>query len=100
MVTSVAGGRESVPTDFALFEAYPNPFNPSTIIGYHLPVAADVRLSVYDILGREVRTLVSERQPAGRYNVVFDASGLSSGVYIARIEAGTFTASKRCLMIR
>lgn len=100
IVTSVPDGRKSVPATFALFEAYPNPFNPSTVIGYHLPVASDVRLSVFDILGREVRSLVSERQPAGRYNVVFDAYGLSSGVYIARIEAGAFTASKRCMMIR
>jgi hypothetical protein len=100
MVTAVTDEPRPAPASFALFEAYPNPFNPSTVIGYHLPAATDVQLSVYDIIGREVRVLVSGKQTAGRYEVAFDATGLSSGMYIVRMEAGTFTASKRCILIR
>ncbi|MEX2656871.1 MAG: T9SS type A sorting domain-containing protein [Balneolales bacterium] len=78
----------SVPGRFALHQNYPNPFNPATVIRYDLPEAGEVRLEVFDLLGRRVATLVNETRPSGRYDVTFDASRLSSGVYIYRLQAG------------
>jgi hypothetical protein len=92
--------RLSVPKIFVLHQNYPNPFNPSTTIGYDLPKSGRVVLKVYDILGREVRTLVNEEQPAGRYSVRFDAADLPSGVYFYRLEAGDLVASKRLIIIK
>jgi len=89
------------PTQFALEQNYPNPFNPSTVISYQLPVAAGhVSLKVYDILGREVATLVNEQKAPGNYEVKFDGSKLASGVYIYRIEAGKFSDTKKLLLIK
>src|SRR5690606_24928583 len=66
---------------FTLQQNYPNPFNPSTVISYELPVSGDVTLKVYDVLGNEIATLVNEEKPAGIYEVEFDGSMLSSGIY-------------------
>jgi hypothetical protein len=77
----------SVARAITLHQNYPNPFNPTTVISYQLPVASDVKLVVYDLLGREVRVLVNERKNAGSYEVKFDASGPSSGVYFYRLQA-------------
>jgi subtilisin-like proprotein convertase family protein len=76
-----------IPVQFALDQNYPNPFNPSTDIRYQVSEVSDVRLEVFDVLGRKVSTLVNERQPAGNYAVNFKASGLSSGVYYYRLDA-------------
>ena len=89
-----------LPARAVLEQNYPNPFNPSTVIRYELAAAGHVRLTVYDALGRSVRTLTDGFQPAGRYAVSFDAGGLSSGVYFYRIQAGEFTQSRRMLLIR
>lgn len=75
-----------VPLKLELMQNYPNPFNPTTMIGYQIPVSGHVRLTVFDLLGREVAVLVDERKAAGRYEVRFDGSGLSSGVYFYRIR--------------
>ncbi|NBC17703.1 MAG: T9SS type A sorting domain-containing protein, partial [Bacteroidetes bacterium] len=75
---------EAVPEQAALDGAYPNPFNPQTTIRYALPEAADVRLAVYDLLGREVAVLAEGTQPAGTHTATFDAAGLPSGVYLYR----------------
>jgi hypothetical protein len=83
-----------------LEQNYPNPFNPTTMLSFQLPEVSDVRLVVYDILGREVVTLVNERKAPGSYSVTFDGSYLSSGVYFYRIVAGSFTETKRLLLIR
>jgi hypothetical protein len=92
---------EAIPTEFALEQNYPNPFNPSTVISYQLPVAAGhVSLKVYDVLGREVATLVNEQKAPGNYEVKFDGSKLASGVYIYRIEAGKFSDAKKLLLIK
>jgi hypothetical protein len=99
-VTSAEITQTSVAPSFALYGAYPNPFNPSTVIAYQLPAAVDVRLTVYDMLGREVRVLATGKEEAGHHAVVFDAAGLASGTYIARLEAGTSFASRRCLLIK
>ena len=77
----------NIPTEYSLSQNYPNPFNPSTRIDYQLPRGSFVTIKVYDILGREVRTLVAAKENPGRYAVAFDASGLSSGVYYCRMSA-------------
>lgn len=85
---------------FDLKQNYPNPFNPSTTIEYFLPKAEYVQLKVYDVLGREVATLVNERQIAGSYQVQFNASNLSSGMYIYKISAGSFSSARKMVVIR
>jgi len=99
LVTDVARD-ETLPTTYRLYENYPNPFNPTTTISYDLPVDVDIVLKVYDMLGREVRTLVNERQTAGTHRVLFDASSLSSGAYIYELRAGSFVDRKKMLMIK
>ena len=90
----------SVPEAFALGQNYPNPFNPATTIAYDLAAASDVRLVVHDLLGREVATLVDEHRVAGRYEVAFDASGLSSGTYLYTLRAGDFTQTRRLVLLK
>jgi hypothetical protein len=90
----------TLPGSFSLAQNYPNPFNPSTTIRYELPVSAEVSLTVCDILGREVSVLVNERKEAGTYEVKFDASVLSSGVYLYRLSAGDFVQSRKLLYLK
>jgi hypothetical protein len=87
-------------TKFSLNQNYPNPFNPSTTIKFELPRSSDVKLSVFDMLGREISVLVNERREAGVHEVKFDASGLSSGVYFYRLTAGTFVQARKLLLLR
>ncbi|MBI5474277.1 MAG: T9SS type A sorting domain-containing protein, partial [Ignavibacteriae bacterium] len=89
-----------VPTSFALGQNYPNPFNPTTTINYQLPTINHVTLKVYDLLGREVTTLVNGVEEPGYKSVQFDATNLATGVYIYRIKAGNFTSVKRMCLIR
>jgi hypothetical protein len=100
MITSVGNSLGGLPHEFALHQNYPNPFNPSTTIKYELPKSTVVRLSVYDMLGREVSVLVDERRDTGVHEVNFEASRLSSGVYFYRLQAGDFTQTKRLLLLR
>jgi len=90
----------AIPKTFALRQNYPNPFNPSTTIQYDLPTNKMVSLRVYDLLGREVVTLVEKRQEAGSYQVVFDAVNLPSGIYFYRLTAGDFVSSRKMLLIK
>jgi len=81
----------TVPSLFNLYQNYPNPFNPTTTIRYDLPVTANVRISIYDVLGKEVALLIDTQQPAGEHFVEFNTPGLSSGVYFYRLEANDIT---------
>jgi hypothetical protein len=89
-----------MPNSFSLGQNYPNPFNPSTEIDYALASAGHVRLTVFDILGREVARLVDAEEPAGAHRVRFNANGLSSGVYIYRIQTEGFVQQKRMMLLK
>jgi aryl-phospho-beta-D-glucosidase BglC (GH1 family) len=92
--------RQDGAVRFQLFDSYPNPFNPSTTIRYNLPGNGFVSLKVYDVLGREVTTLVGRREIAGSHSVIFHAAELPSGVYYYRLRAGSYTATKKLLLLR
>ncbi len=99
--TSSSEEENELVNRFELLQNYPNPFNPSTNISFALPTASDVRLSVYNLLGQEVATLINGKTlNSGVHTVAFDASALSSGMYIYRIEAGNFTSTKRMMLIK
>jgi hypothetical protein len=100
VVTDLDHDAVTTPQTYELHNNYPNPFNPSTAIGYQLPAVSDVELSIYNILGQKVATLVSERQNAGIYQVQWDASGFSSGVYYYRIKASEFQDVKKMILLR
>ncbi len=89
-----------IPNKEILTQNYPNPFNPTTVISYHLPTNAFVTLYVHDLLGRSIKTLVSERQPAGVHSVTLNASGLSSGAYYYRLTAGSLVETKKLMVIK
>ena len=90
----------SLPAEFELYQNYPNPFNPLTKIKYDLPEAGHVVLKVYDILGREVATLLNEEKQAGRYTIEFNGSKFSSGIYLYRIQAGNYSSVKKMILIK
>ncbi len=96
----VETGSETIPGKFVLAQNYPNPFNPTTSIAYALPRATHVRLAIYDVLGREVATLVNKVQPAGSYSVRFDAAGLGTGLYFYRLQTDSFTQTHKMLLAR
>jgi hypothetical protein len=98
--TSASAASYLVSGNFALQQNYPNPFNPSTVISYQLPVVSNVKLAVYDMLGREVRVLVDEKKEAGYHEIRFDGSGLASGVYLYRLRAGDYVATKKLLLMK
>ncbi len=100
LVTSVETLAEQITTGFYLFDNYPNPFNPSTKIEYLIPESSFVTLKVYDVLGREAATLVNEIKPAGKYQINFDASDLSSGLYTYVLTSRNFFQSKKMLLLK
>ncbi len=106
-----AGGADSIvlsadeqnlemPNQYALEQNYPNPFNPVTTINYQIPVEGIVTLKIYDVLGREVKTLIDEEKSAGNYSIEFNASDLASGVYIYRLNSGNFKSTKKLLLMK
>lgn len=99
---SIAKENEAaqMPGSFSLDQNYPNPFNPSTKITYSLPEASFVTLKVYDILGREIVTLVNEVKPSGKYEVEFNASELPSGTYVYKLTAGNYQTIKKMLLLK
>ncbi len=100
VTADVAENHEDVPRAFALEQNYPNPFNPKTGIRYQVSGVSDVKLVVFDLLGREVAVLVDERKAAGLYEVSFDGRGLSSGVYFYRLTAGSFTQIRAMMLVK
>ena len=101
-LASTTGIRQSSnsPKTFELLQNYPNPFNPSTVIKYQLPIASRVSLEVYDVLGREVETLMDRNQDAGTHSVIFSASNLPSGVYFYKLTAGDYVSVKKALLVK
>jgi hypothetical protein len=89
-----------IPKEYKLMQNYPNPFNPSTVISFQLLVVGKVSLKVYDELGRELATLVNEKLNPGTYEVTFDGSKLTSGVYFYRLQSGEFTDTKRLVLLK
>ncbi len=91
---------EGLPASYELYQNYPNPFNPSTEIRYQISSAGHVSLKVFDLLGREVATLVDEEKLPGIHAVTWNAAGFASGVYLYRLQAGSFVETKRLMIIR
>jgi hypothetical protein len=94
------GNNNTIPERFSLEQNYPNPFNPVTQINYALATESIVKLTVFDLLGKQVASIVNTKQPAGRYQVEFDGSNLASGMYIYKIEAGSFTDVKKMMLVK
>ena len=92
--------EEQSPTKFALYNNYPNPFNPTTTIKYEIPKTVNVSLKIYDLLGREVRTLINQEQKPGFYEIPFGSSELSSGVYFYVLRAGNFMQTKKMILLK
>lgn len=99
-VTDAEDIRLSLPTEFALEQNFPNPFNPSTQIQFALPEQSRVSIQVFDMLGRQVASLVNEVRAAGMHLVTFDAKNLASGIYMYRIQAGSFVQTKRMTLVK
>ncbi|MGF1669243.1 MAG: FG-GAP-like repeat-containing protein, partial [Balneolaceae bacterium] len=89
-----------LPEKVTLHQNYPNPFNPSTVIRYTLPESRDVKLVVYDLLGRQITVLVNDIQPAGNHEILFDANKLSSGIYIYRLESGEMNLTRKMMLVK
>ena len=100
IVTEVESESGNVPGTYTLSQNYPNPFNPSTTISYQLPAYSMVTIKVYDILGREVETLVNEEKEAGYYSIDFNGSDLPSGVYFYKLTAGNFISTRKMLLLK
>ncbi len=90
----------NIPEEYSLSQNYPNPFNPVTLINYGIINPGNVKISVYDIQGQNLSVIVNEVQNAGEHSVIWDASSFPSGVYFYRIESGSFTASKKMILVK
>jgi len=89
-----------IPEEFVLFQNYPNPFNPITTIRFIIPQSQFVSLKIFDMLGREIKTIVNGNKTPGTYEVNFDGSSLTSGVYFYRLQAGSFMETKKLVLIK
>jgi len=94
------GQNTGIPMQYGLDQNYPNPFNPTTYIKFQLPEGGNVKITVFDILGKEVASLINEKMEAGYHNVEFNASNLASGLYIYKMESGDFTDVKKMMLIK
>ena len=99
-ITSVDYGNNFIPTNYELYQNFPNPFNPSTRISYSIPELSNVTLKVYDILGNEITTLVNEQKSPGHYTVQFNSKNLSSGIYFYTLQTGNYTATKKMILLK
>ena len=100
IATSVNDRHSQLPDQYALYQNFPNPFNPETVIRYQVPVNSRVTLKVYDVLGREIATLVDGEQSAGMHSVTFNAAGISSGTYFYRFQAGEYIETKKIIVLK
>ncbi len=100
MITGVNNNKSLLPQVYTLEQNFPNPFNPTTVIRYQLPIINFITLKVYDVLGKELKTLVNERQQAGTCSIRFNAANLPSGVYFYRLQAGSFTQTKKLVLLK
>jgi hypothetical protein len=100
LAMGISNNLNGTPKEFALFQNYPNPFNPVTKIRYDMPISGFATLKVYDMLGKEVATLVNEDKKAGRFIVDFDGSSLSSGVYFFRFQVNNFIQTKKMILLK
>ena len=100
VITALDDYQATLPTKYALSQNYPNPFNPTTVINYSVPKQSFVTIKVFDILGREVITLVNEEKAAGEYSVNFNAANLGSGIYFHTMKAGSFTDTKKMVVLK
>jgi len=100
IITSVLRRKVEAPGEFLLAQNYPNPFNPSTIISFHLPAAGDATLTVYDLLGKEIATLISAQLAAGEHAFEWHAGSLPSGLYFYKIETGRYAAVGKALLLK
>ena len=100
LVTGVEVNTHLTPNEYSLHQNYPNPFNPTTVMSYQLPATGPVTLRVYDVLGKEVATLVEGVQSAGMHSVRFDGSSLQSGVYFYRLQTGEFIETKKLMLLK
>jgi hypothetical protein len=103
--TAIAGEQGIIPREFDLYQNYPNPFNPNTTIRYALKQSTRVTLTVYNLLGQEVRTLVNARQEAGYKTVIWDGLNnqgrkVASGIYLYRLEAGDFVKTRKMVLMK
>ncbi|MEK9136656.1 MAG: T9SS type A sorting domain-containing protein, partial [Bacteroidota bacterium] len=92
--------ESGIPTGFKLSQNFPNPFNPATKIDYTIAKAGLVTIKVFDVLGREVATLLNEDLQPGNYQVTFDGKGLASGIYMYKMTANGYTATKRMMLVK
>jgi len=99
-VTNIEEEASVIPKQFELMQSYPNPFNPRTTIPFSLPSKSFVSLKVFDALGREMATLVSEELSAGIYSKHWDATSVTSGIYFYRLQAGSFVETRKMLLVR
>jgi hypothetical protein len=100
MVVGIEDVNSVVAMDYSLHQNYPNPFNPTTMIGYQLPIGQEVQLTVHDILGREIITLVNSQMPAGEHQVTWDARDIPSGIYYYKIQAGDYTEVRKMILMK
>ena len=98
--TDVNDYSSILPKNFILSQNYPNPFNPTTTINYSAPKSGFVSIKVYDVLGREVATLINENKPAGNYSIQFNSGNLVSEVYFYRMQAGDFIQTKKLILLK
>jgi hypothetical protein len=100
MVVGISSSPMNLPFVYSLKQNYPNPFNPSTTISYQLPVTNYVNLSIYNLLGQKVATLVNEKLNAGLHAAAWNATGFASGVYLYRLQAGNYAETKKLVLLR
>ena len=100
ITTGVKPVAEKIPNQFMLEQNYPNPFNPTTKIDYQLPAVNHVNLTVFDVLGREIAVLVNETQQAGKHEIEWNAADYPSGVYFYKLTSGSYSKTKKMMLVK